>query len=192
MSYVFKFKSKNYLCLHIIFISIAVLPINTYGQSKRLDSLKKTLFTSLDSFVRESTINNVNQCIFKKTDEFSGAITYFSIASEPISFMKVKTGSTTKYFISIHTYDDDPHYNTKGVFILFTDRSKWVRPNQIVKLNYNDGFKYSSIIELSPHDLIIFQTKRISKFRLDQFEEEVYDDLSTNLILQANLIESKK
>ena len=176
----------------IIFFLSTLLSINTYGQSIRLDSLKKTLFTSLDSFVRESTINNVNQSIFKKTDEFSGAITYFTIANEPISFIKVKTGSITKYFISIHTYDDDLHYNTKGVFILFTDKSKWIRPNQLVKLNYNDGFKYSSFIELSPSDLIIFQTKRISKFKLDQFEEEVYDDLSTTLILQANLIEFKK
>ena len=80
--------------------------------------------------------------------------------------IKVIIGSKVRYYLSLDTKGSTLNYGIKGVYVLFTDKSKWNRLNEKIDVTYDDGYTYSSFIELFPNDLKLFQTKTISKFRL--------------------------
>ena len=63
--------------------------------------------------------------------------------------------------------------NKTGVIILFTDGTKWTRQSEIDVDAESDGFEYSAFIPLTQEDLITFSTKKIKKFRLYIYDEEI-------------------
>lgn len=110
----------------------------------------------------------------------------------PISIIKYIRKGKTIYYLSLTTHGPTPVVDGKGVTILFADGSKWIKQDKIDVDADSDGYKYSAFITLSPADLLLFSNKKISKFRLYIFDEEVEADESDHLPEYAKCIKTAK
>lgn len=114
----------------------------------------------------------------RTVDDFTGEIKVRSPISSGgkissmIIYKNINKGRTV-YYLSLRTYGSTVNTNESGVVILFTDGTKWARQTKIDVDAESSGFEYSAFTTLTPADLITFSTKKIKKFRLYIYDEEV-------------------
>ena len=116
--------------------------------------------------------------IEKEIDEFTNEIK-FSTPSlsdgeiSPVSILKIISKGKTIYYLSLRTQGSTININKTGVIILFQDGTKWSKDAKIDADVGRNGFDYSAFITLNPNDLAIFSTKKIKKFRLYIYDQEI-------------------
>ena len=104
--------------------------------------------------------------IERSVDDFTNEIEIQSPILGPVGTMykSIKKGKVTYYLR--FSIGSEGIYRGNGVYILFTDGTKWIRPNEKVEVIYSDGFENKVFMSLTPTDLAIFNTKIIKKVRL--------------------------
>ena len=104
--------------------------------------------------------------IERSVDDFTGEIKIQNSLLSPVGTIikYIKKGKITYYLR--FSIGSEGIYRGSGVSVLFTDGTKWIRPNEKVEVIYNDGFENKAFITLSPTDLAIFSSKIIKKIRL--------------------------
>lgn len=177
------------LCI-VTFVNLFVINTFGYSQTKTLDSLKKSYLKDFDTAYVKNHFDNALYQIKRIDDEFVDKTTFITNILKPISLTKVIINSKTHYYLSLNTKGNTLNYGISGVYILFTDKSKWNRINEKIEVEYDDGYNYSAFIELMPNELKVFQTKRIEKFKLYIHDEDVYSSDAELFMLQSNYIQT--
>ena len=116
--------------------------------------------------------------IFRKVDDFTEDVklsspmyTAYKIASMII--YKDISKTKTSYYLRLNTKGSTVTVNGTGATILFTDGTKWSKPDKIDVKAGSNGFDYSAFITLTQADLVTLTTKAIKKYRLYIYDEEV-------------------
>jgi hypothetical protein len=111
--------------------------------------------------------------IEKEVDDFTKEVRFMTPLNNQVGSLwkYVKNGKTT-YYLSMEI-ESSGIYRGNGVYVLFTDGTKWSRPNEKVDVKYRSGFQNSVFIPLTTTDLQIFKTKTIRKYRLYIHDQEV-------------------
>lgn len=104
--------------------------------------------------------------ISRSIDDFTGEIKIQNSMLSPVgTILKyIKKGKSTYYLR--FSVKSGGIYRGKGVSVLFTDGTKWIRPNEEVEVTYSDGFENKVFMTLTPTDLTVFGSKTIKKIRL--------------------------
>ena len=142
-------------------------------------------------------VNYFCEKIEKEKDEFTGELKFNSpimngIKISPIIIYKYINKGKAVYYLSLMTYGNTFNINKTGVIILFKDGTKWTRASEIDVDTESYGFKYSAFISLTTADLTIFSTKKIKKFRLYIYDEEVNSSDSDKFKLFTKCIKDTK
>ena len=141
--------------------------------------MKKAILTLMAAiFMAGAYAQTPCERIHKEVDEFTGEVTIRTPYEKNFGF-ELPTNMTmykfsgedfdeaTSYILRLTSVGSTLNYSTKGVIVLFTDGTKWEKPNEKVDVNYNSGgWTYSTWIELNEDDLEIFKTKIVSKWKL--------------------------
>jgi hypothetical protein len=135
--------------------------------------------------------------IEKEKDEFTGEIKFSSPLMSgrqisPMTIYKHINKGKAVYYLSLRTTGSTVNVNETGVIILFQDGSKWTRASKIDVDAGSTGFDYSAFITLTPADLITFSTKKIKKFRLYIYDEEVNSSDADIFKLYTECIKNSK
>lgn len=117
--------------------------------------------------------NSYDSQIERIVDDFNGDVKINSPLFGPVGtiFKYIKKGKT-KYYLSF-SIESLGIYKGRGVYVLFTDGSKWSRPNEEVDVDYNDGFDNNVFMVLTLADLEVFKKKTIKKIRLYIHDKDV-------------------
>ena len=135
--------------------------------------------------------------IEKEKDEFTSEIRFSSPLmsgsqiSPMIIYKHINKGKTV-YYLSLRTNGITVNVNESGVIILFQDGTKWTRASKIDVDAGSNGFFYSAFITLTPTDLTTFATKKIKKFRLYIYDEEVTSSDAVRFKLFTECIKNAK
>lgn len=131
-----------------------------------------------DDFTNEITINNP---IIE-----SGGI------SSMILYKIIKSGKVS-YYLSLHTYASTLKVGGAGVIILFDNGTKMNKPAAKIDVEYDESaYAYSAWIPLTEVEVKTLTTKKISKFRLYIFDEEVTPSFSDKFTIYVKCIMDKK
>ena len=135
--------------------------------------------------------------IDKMTDEFTNEVKFSSPLmsgrqlSPMIIYKNINKGKVV-YYLSLRTYGSTVNVNGSGVIILFQDGTKWTRASKIDVEAESNGFEYTAFITLTPTDLTTFSTKKIKKFRLYIYDEEVNSSDAEKFELYTQCIKNAK
>jgi hypothetical protein len=114
--------------------------------------------------------------INKTYDEIDGVTTYYTPIPSDVSIWRTVTPTTNVIDLSLKAIGSSLTVGSKGVTVLFTDGTKWSKPNEPIDVDYSDGhYVYSAFITLNGEDLKLFQTKVIKKYKL-----YIYDNIFSN------------
>lgn len=135
--------------------------------------------------------------IEKEKDEFTNELRFSSPLMNgrqisPMTIYKYINKGKTVYYLSLRTNGSTVNVNKSGVIILFQDGTKWTRASKIDVEAGSNGFEYSAFITLTPTDLTTFLTKRIKKFRLYIYDEEVNSSDADRFKLYTECIKKAK
>ncbi len=171
------------------FASISDIPNHVYFQLKDINSERIVFYDystilSWDFVLLTEPIliteKDFISDIEKSVDDFTGEVSIFSPLKSGVGVQKnIKKGkSVTQLILRLPS---ERVLRGKGVIILFSDGTKWSRPNeQIYVEGESRGYSLTSIINLSAQDGALFQKKRIKKFRIiseDGAIQEVEGDI---------------
>ena len=145
--------------------------------NKKLDSLmflNERLWNETDSLnkIKEKQILEVEKLeenfgIERNVDKFTNEIQINTNILSPITLYKhINKGKPIVYYLSLEAEGATLNYGTKGVIVLFSDGTKWTKPNEKVESTYRNGLHYSCFITLSPTDVELFSKKSIKAYRL--------------------------
>jgi hypothetical protein len=124
--------------------------------------------------------------IDKKTDEFTGEVTYYTPILEPVSITKFIKGKDTNYYLSLRTHGSTVVVDGKGAIVLFTDGSKLSFEKEDIDVKADGGsFQYSAFCTLSTSELSMFQVKKVKGFKLYIYDE--FLESGTSELLKSNV-----
>ena len=149
----------------ILFL-LAMLPMMCYGQYGKITR-------SVDDFTDETIIHSpmLTHATFIKLIEKNGVVSYSLL---------LRTRGVTLNIAE------------RGVIVLFEDGTKWSR-NEFIEVEPDDyGWVYEADITLSAKDVDLFSKKKIKKFRLYIYDQEVSSDYSTNFLDMVKTIKEMK
>lgn len=129
--------------------------------------------------------------IEREVDDFTGEIKVSSPFSSMIIYKYINKGKTL-YYLSLRAYGSTVNVNETGVTILFADGTKWMRQSKIDVDAESSGFEYSAFINLTSADLNIFTSKKIKKFRLYIYDEEVNSSDADKFKLYVKCVKETK
>lgn len=131
----------------------------------------------------------------RRVDDFTGEIKistpyYIGINQQPARMLKyIKDGAVT-YFLSLSAIGSTLNVSEKGVIVLFTDGTKWHREDEEIDTDSHsgDGWLYSAFIRISEEDLKTFASKKINKFRLYIYDQQLSIAQQNNFLVNVNAI----
>lgn len=181
---------KRFILIFFTFIFIFIA--NSYSQSKVLDSIIKDYYKYYDTLTASQRINEAYNGIEKDRNEYTNEVTFRTDLLKPISISKVINNGKSIYYLMLQTKGGTLNLNIKGVYLLFTDGKKWIKLNEKIDVDFDDGYNYSAFIRLTEEDLKLFQSKKVSRFRLYIYDGNVSNADSEKFILQTNFIQKLK
>lgn len=155
--------------------SISDIPTHVYFQLKDINSERKVYYDYSTSMPWDFVLltepilildKDFISDIDKSVDDFTGEISIFSPWKSGVGVQKkIKKGkSVTQLILRLPS---ERLLRGKGVVVLFSDGTKWSRPNEQIYIEgENSGYSLTSIINLNAQDGTLFQKKRIKKFRM--------------------------
>ncbi len=143
-------------------------------------------------------INTLCSKIERRTDDFTNEVTINNpiIEGRKISSMilykTIKSGKVF-YFLSLETYGSTVNVGETGLIILFDDGTKMSKPTIKIDVDTDEkGFKYSAYIPLTETELKSLTKKKIKKFRLYIYDEEVSPGFAEKFTYYVKCIMEKK
>lgn len=128
--------------------------------------------------------------ISKKVDKTKDEITLRTPISPKVQMVKLIQDYVPTYYIRFKTTTSKLINHITGVFVLFNDGTKWTKADEQVVYKSSKGNEYiywSSVI-LTPTDLKLFSTKRIKKYTLYQWEEEMSENLGADFLNNVQML----
>ena len=130
--------------------------------------------------------------IKREKDDFTGEINIRSPYTIPVDLTKVINKGKVVYYLSLDAYGSTPNVNKRGVTILFSDGTKWIK-NELIDVRVSDyGYKYSAFIALTPIEVDMFIKKEISKFRLYIYDNDLEKSEAKKFKTFVKIIKSMK
>jgi len=116
--------------------------------------------------------------IERNVDDFTGKIKINSPMSSdyeisPMIIYKYINNGKTTYTLYLRANGSTLNVGESGVIILFEDGSKWTSQTKIDVDAASYGYNYNAYINLTSNDLSKFLDKKIDKYRLYIYDEEV-------------------
>ena len=130
--------------------------------------------------------------IEREVDDFTKEIKINSPYNSQVGILYkyIKKGVVT-YYLSLEIGSSGIQRGS-GVYILFTDGSKWSRPNEKVDITYRSGFQNNVFIRINESDLNTFKTKTIKKYRLYIHDQEVDKAEADKFKIYTSLVTKSK
>lgn len=130
-----------------------------------------------------------------KIDDFENDTTYIS-PDQVVKLIKVKKKTKESYYLSLKTYSSTSSLSNKGIILIFTDGTKWIKPEEKIDIKYTEStynsYQYSAFVSLSKEDIKIFSTKEIKKYRLYIFDREIDEELGLKIKFYTQIIKEIK
>jgi hypothetical protein len=143
-------------------------------------------------------INAICLKIEQKKDDFTSEVTINNPIiegrniSSMILYKTVKSGKVS-YSLSLRTYGSTVNVGITGVIILFDDGTKISKPTVKIDVDSDEkGFEYSAYIPLTEIEVKSLTTKKIKKFRLYIYDEEVSPGFAEKFTYYAKCVMDKK
>jgi hypothetical protein len=148
----------------------------------------QVIYYSYDASSSYNFIFNTSKIVFdqkfacskieRKIDDFTKEININSpitsrYSISPMIIYKDIIKGNAVYRLNLTTTGSTINVNETGVIILFDDGTKWTKQSKINVSAGSYGYQYTSYITLNANDLITFSTKKIKKFRLYIYDQEV-------------------
>ena len=128
--------------------------------------------------------------ISKEVDEFSGEVTYTARVNNDVSFLKIKKGKSTSYYLSIWVREPGI-YTGNGVSLILKDGRKINKPSEKVESTYSSGSFYSTaFVSLSMSDIALLKVNGLLKYKIYISKGEL-DDADYNRDLLGCLVKAK-
>lgn len=131
-------------------------------------------------------------------DDFTQATTFYSPIFEGDNFSSVgidkviKAGKST-YYLSLKTTGSTLNVGKVGLIVLFDNGTKLNKPSAKIDVEYEDGnYAYSAWIPLTEVEVKSLTTKKITKFRLYIYDEEVDPVFSEKFTYYVKCVIDKK
>lgn len=133
---------------------------------------------------------NTNAQIDKEVDEFTGEISAYTPLLKKASMMKFIKKGVTRYFLTLSTEGSTLTSYKTGVYVIFTDDTKWIKENEKVdyKSSRGSGWNYTCFVTLTDNDLKLFATKKIKKFKLYIHTDDITEKDATEFMENVNKI----
>lgn len=109
-------------------------------------------------------------------DKFTGQITIYTPLMEPLVLNKIILKGAEYYYLRIEVNGSTVTVGRKGVYVLFSDGTKFVRPDEEIDTKVNthgSGYNYTCFAELKKSDLELFSKKTITDVKLYIYEREI-------------------
>jgi hypothetical protein len=141
---------------------------------------------------------NVCDLIERRVDDFTDEVTMNSplLQGTDISKMiiyKTISKNTVLYNLGLETNGITYNIGSKGVIILFEDGTKLNKPNEEIDVDISTyTYKYSAFITLNDSELKTLMTKKIKKYRLYIFDQEIDSSESEAFTKYVKCISEKK
>jgi hypothetical protein len=130
--------------------------------------------------------------IEREKDDFTGEVKITTPYGNQVGTLyKYINKKNTMYYLSLEIGSSGIHRG-RGVHILFTDGTKWSRPNEVVDVDYRSGFVNNVFIRITQSDLQIFKTKTIKKYRLYIHDQDVDRGEADKFKIYSSLIVKSK
>lgn len=160
-----------------------------YFKSLKQIKMKKLLFTLFMSFVLTNIFAQHTRMVHK-VDKFDGSQTWIILPRDGIGFMKKIKGNDTTTLIIIQIDGNTLSYSEIGVFLLFSDGTKFSLPNQEVDVAsnssmYGGNYMYRVLIPMNKSQIKLLLNKRITDVKLGIFTGSVRKKSAK--LIQGNL-----
>ena len=141
------------------------------------DGMKYLLFLMVLCFHQELySQKNSSPCkdITKKVDDFTGEIKYDTPLGMNLGMLKSIHGSDTSYYLTLNLMSTYSAIGD-GAYILFTDGTKWLKPEERIDIRYLSGgyYMHYSFTRISLDELVELESKTIKKIKLYISESEI-------------------
>lgn len=136
----------------------------------QFDDASEFLVTELDKVLFGKYCESL---VDREVDDFTQEIKINSpILGSVGTIYKYINKGKSKYYLRF-SIGSNGIYKGRGVYVLFTDGSKWSRPSEDVDVGYSDGFDNKVFMDLTLADLEVFKKKTIKKIRLYIHDKDV-------------------
>lgn len=134
----------------------------------------KLIFTMSGNIINDAPSKPCKNRLKREVDEITNEIKIKSPYSMNAVILKyIKEGNST-YYLSLNAKGYTVSVGEKGVTILFTDGSKFVKPNAEIDVEAENGYyNYSAFLRLNKSEIKLFEDKIIKKFRLYIYDSEL-------------------
>lgn len=127
---------------------------------------------------QEQTVKDICSGIERFTDDSTHQVKMYSPGMwdstvVPLIFSKWVTQDTVSFSLYLSTRTDMVLKNGKGVIVIFTDSTIWTRPAKINTYPINNLLEYNTDLTLTEADVLLFSTKKIAKYMLYIFNQEI-------------------
>jgi hypothetical protein len=136
-------------------------------------------------------IYDTTPSISREVDKFTGDVLIFTSMLRKY----IRQNKTIEYFLILESEAHTVNYGCKGVTVLFTDGTKWIKSSEKVDVNISSSglsFYASAWIRLNQEDLKVLQSKKISAYRLYIYDTDLSIEESTRLSNAVKIIVNKK
>ncbi len=116
--------------------------------------------------------------IEKEVDKFEDKISFYSPTAGGISLIKSINKGIETYFVEFETNGETANVSKKGLFVLFSDGTKWAKEDADINVKVTDDarYMYSAFVEVKKEDIEIFKTHIITDNRLYIYDRVIKVD----------------
>jgi hypothetical protein len=159
----------------LLLLSFVLFSFSSFGQTPTYNETYKIYLTGnprVDSvLINVARIKMKESGIERNVDEFTNEIQINTNILSPITLYKhINKGKPIVYYLRLDVSALSVSFDNSGVIILFTDGTRWVKPNVKISTEYDDGIKYKAFISINEKDVNLFATKKIKKYRLSVYD----------------------
>lgn len=146
------------------------------------------LLVSVTSFAQQKTLEDY----LYKTDKYTGEKYYYSNdIGDKIKLIKGTTPNKKDMnALAVTVYGNISEYSGKGLFILFENGQKIIRPDEDVDCKYsssNDKYQYTVYLFPTDEEIEKIKSSKITEIKLYIFEDTVSDKIASK-VLEASKI----
>ena len=126
-------------------------------------------FFLLVGLINTAQAQECAESLTREANKFSKEITIRSPLLKKVSFSKVIAKGVPTYYVSLSILGSTVNVNEHGVIILLENGKRIARPKEEIDVEANssgDGFTYSAFVRLTPADLQLLKTQKITDFQL--------------------------
>lgn len=148
--------------------------------------LLATLLFSTLSFAQET--NKTLEDYLHSTDKFTGEKTYYTPYSKNINAFRIIGSSGTRQYFSLKVYGATLNYECKGVYILFENGEKIIRPEEKIDTKYDNGYRYSAFFVPTEKEIELFKNSKITDVKLYIYDSVINNQDATKFLEAAKVI----